>query len=67
VLDLILFGLERFMTTRDISDQLGIEEAEIVKVKNRWLGVEHKRRMPLTPKLEFRTVGTDFRLPHGVY
>jgi NAD+ synthase len=67
VLDLILFGLERFMSPTEIAEQLGIEEAKVAKVKARWLGVEHKRRMPLTPKLEFRTVGTDFRLPHGTY
>jgi len=67
VLDLILFGLERFMETKEIAEQLGVPEAQVAKVKKRWLGVEHKRRMPLTPKLEFRTVGTDFRLPHGAY
>jgi NAD+ synthase len=67
VLDLILFGLERFMAPLEIAEQLGLPEEQVVKVKKRWLGVEHKRRMPLTPKLEFRTVGTDFRLPHGTY
>ena len=67
LLDLILFGLERFMAPKEIAEQLGIEEVEVWKVKNRWLGVEHKRRMPLAPKLEYRTVGTDFRLPHGTY
>ena len=67
VLDLILFGLERFMAPIEIAEQLGIAEEQVVKIKKRWLGVEHKRRMPLTPKLEFRTVGTDFRLPHGTY
>ena len=36
-------------------------------LKRRWLEAEHKRRMPLTPKLEYRTVGTDFRLPRSTY
>jgi len=67
VLDLILFGIERFMATKEISEQLGVEEVMVEGVKRRWLGVEHKRRMPLTPKLEYRTVGTDFRLPHSTY
>jgi NAD+ synthase len=67
VLDLILFGLERFMAPREIAEQLKIEQVQVEEVKRRWLGVEHKRRMPLTPKLEYRTVGTDFRLPHGAY
>ncbi len=67
LLDLILFGLERFMTAKEIADQLGIEETQVEKVKARWLAVEHKRRMPLTAKLEYRTVGIDFRLPHNSY
>ena len=67
VLDLILFGLERFMGTKEIADQLKIEETIVESVKRRWLAVEHKRRMPLTPKLEYRTVGSDFRLPQSFY
>jgi NAD+ synthase len=67
VLDLILFGIERFMATKEISEQLGVEMVMVEGVKRRWLSVEHKRRMPLTPKLEYRTVGTDFRLPHSTY
>jgi NAD+ synthase len=66
-LDLILYGLERFMTTEEIAQQLNIEKPLIEKVKNRWLAVEHKRRLPLAPKLEYRTVGTDFRLPRHTY
>jgi len=66
-LDLMLFGLERFMAPKEIADQLGIEVNQVEKVKARWLAVEHKRRMPLTAKLEYRTVGTDFRLPHNTY
>lgn len=62
-LDLILYGLERFMEPKEIASQLKIEEAIVKKVKTRWLAAEHKRRMLLAPKLEYRTVGTDFRLP----
>jgi NAD+ synthase len=67
VLDLILFGLERFMPIAEIANQLGIQESEVEGVKSRWLRAEHKRRLPLTPKLEYRTVGTDFRLPYSTY
>jgi NAD+ synthase len=67
ILDLILFGLERFMATTEIAEQLNIEDIRVENIKKRWLSVEHKRRMPLTPKLEYRTVGTDFRLPHSTY
>ena len=66
-LDLILYGLERFMTTEEIAQQLSIQETLVEKVRSRWLSVEHKRRLPLTPKLEYRTVGTDFRLPRHKY
>jgi NAD+ synthase len=66
-LDLILYGLERFMTPEEIAQQLSVKKPLIEKVKNRWLAVEHKRRLPLAPKLEYRTVGTDFRLPRHAY
>jgi NAD+ synthase len=66
-LDLILYGLERFMTTQEIAQQLNIKSTLVKKVKNRWLSVEHKRRTLLTAKLEYRTVGTDFRLPRDAY
>jgi NAD+ synthase len=61
-LDLILFGLERFMKTGEIASQLHIGKQLVDEVKRRWLSAEHKRRMLLTAKLEYRTVGADFRL-----
>ena len=66
-LDLILFGLERFMTPDDIVAQLGVEKVLVDKVKDRWLVNEHKRRMPLALKIGYRTVGNDFRLPRQPY
>jgi len=66
-LDLVLYGLERFMTTEEIAQQLSVKKPLIEKVKNRWLAVEHKRRLPLVPKVAYRTVGTDFRLPRHTY
>lgn len=64
ILDLILYGLEHFMETDYIAKQLGVSIELVEGVKRRWLGNEHKRRMPLTVKLSYRTVGADFRLPH---
>lgn len=61
-LDLILYGLEHFMKPEEIAHQLGIEEALVKKIKRRWLFMEHKRRMPLTTKIQYRTIGADFRL-----
>jgi NAD+ synthase len=62
-LDLILYGLEHFMKTEEIAEQLGLQKALVGKVKKRWQNMEHKRRMPLTTKLQYRTVGFDFRIP----
>jgi len=62
-LDLILYGLEHFMKTEEIADQLGLQKDLVEKVKRRWQMMEHKRRMPLTTKIQYRTVGFDFRLP----
>jgi len=66
-LDLILYGLEKFMRIEEIADQLGIQKTIVKTVKERWLANEHKRRMPLAPKIGFRTVGNDFRLPRHTY
>jgi len=67
ILDLILYGLERFMTTEEIAQQLTIEKSIVENVKARWLANEHKRKMPLPPKMGYRTVGNDFRLPRNIY
>jgi NAD+ synthase len=66
-LDLILLGLERFMSPEQVAEELCIEKALVDKVKSRWLANEHKRRMPLAPKIGFRSVGNDFRLPKHTY
>ncbi|MEM3612238.1 MAG: NAD+ synthase [Candidatus Bathyarchaeia archaeon] len=62
-LDLILYGLEHFMKIEDIAEQLGLQKDLVERVKERWLKMEHKRRMPLTTKLQYRTAGFDFRIP----
>jgi len=64
MLDLVLFGLEHFMTTEDIAKQLNLPVKLVDNLKKRWLATEHKRRLPLTAKLGYRTVGSDFRLPY---
>ncbi|MEM2440068.1 MAG: NAD+ synthase [Candidatus Bathyarchaeia archaeon] len=63
VLDLILYGLEHFMKVEQIAEQLGLQKDLVEKVKKRWEAMEHKRRAPITTKLQYRTVGFDFRLP----
>ena len=66
-LDLILYGLERFMAPEEIINQLAVEKTLVDRVKSRWLANEHKRRMPLAPKIGYRSVGNDFRLPRHTY
>jgi len=63
-LDLILFGLERFMTPKEIAEHLKLPVTGVEEIKKRWLATEHKRRGPLTTKLAYRTVGADFRIPY---
>jgi NAD+ synthase len=66
-LDLILYGLERFLDTEEIAGQLNLKKEIVDKIKCRWLMNEHKRRMPITIKIGYRTAGSDFRLPRNNY
>jgi len=63
-LDLVLLGLENFLTPEEIAKQLNLPLKLVKSIKTRWLSREHKRRAPLTMKMEYRTIGTDFRLPY---
>jgi len=62
-LDLLLYGLEHFMSVDAIAEDLGLAKKKVESIRNRWLMSEHKRRIPLTTKLAYRTVGRDFRIP----
>ncbi len=64
-LDLVLYGLEHFMDLQKIAAQLDIKREVVESIRIRWLLMEHKRRVLLTPKLEYRTVAADFRLPRA--
>jgi NAD+ synthase len=63
-LDLILLGLENFMTPEEIAEKLRLPLKQVETVRRRWLSSEHKRRAPLTMKMGYRTAGMDFRLPY---
>ena len=63
-IDQILWGLERWLSPKEIASDLSLPISMVTRVRNRWLASEHKRRMPLTPKLGFRTIGMDLRLPY---
>ena len=62
-LDLILWGLERWIGPGEISVQLSIPLRMVKLVQARWQLSEHKRRPPLAMKLGFRTAGQDLRIP----
>ncbi len=64
ILDLVLLGLENFVATKEMARQLKLPLTLVEDVKTRWLSSEHKRRTPLTMKMEYRTIGADFRLPY---
>ena len=62
-LDKILCGLELKMGVDEISKELGIDKEIVEKVKRRRILSQHKRRMPLIPKVGVRTPGLDWRSP----
>ncbi|OLB72653.1 hypothetical protein AUI06_00675 [archaeon 13_2_20CM_2_52_21] len=64
--DLILWRLERWMPSQEISDELQIPLRTVERVRSRWLKSEHKRRPPLSIKLGFRTAGQDLRIPYSL-
>ncbi|MCL2172224.1 MAG: NAD+ synthase [Nitrososphaerota archaeon] len=51
-LDLILYGLEKLMPTNEIANQLDVEENTIETIKKRLLHNKHKRRLPITFKID---------------
>jgi len=63
-LDMILWGLERWMDPGDIAEETGLAVGLVKRVRERWVGSEHKRRPPLALKLGYRTAGQDLRLPY---
>ena len=65
-LDMILWGLERWMKPADIAEDTGIPVTLVRRVRDRWVLSEHKRRPPLALKLGYRTAGYDLRLPYSL-
>ncbi len=63
-LDLVLWGLERWIPSADVSRDLGIPLKTVESIRKSWLLAEHKRRPPLAIKLGFRTSSQDLRIPY---
>ena len=62
-LDKILTGLEQKMDIDEIVNIAGVKKSEVERVKKMRIRSQHKRRMPLIPKIGIRTPGLDWRSP----
>ena len=62
-LDRILYGLERKMPVDKIAAIADIDEQEVIRVKEMRIKSQHKRNVPLVPKIGLRTVALDWRSP----
>ncbi len=62
-LDKILAGLERKMKIEDIARFSGTTIEEVLRIKDMRIKTQHKRRVPLIPKVGLRTPGLDWRSP----
>lgn len=62
-LDKILYGIERKMAVEKIAMLADVSESEVLRVKEMRRISQHKRSMPLIPKVGLRTVALDWRSP----
>jgi NAD+ synthase len=62
-LDMILYGLEHFMETKQIAESLKISAETVLKVENTIRKTEHKRRGGIVFKTGYRTPTLDWRIP----
>jgi NAD+ synthase len=60
-LDSVLKGMELNLGLEVIARKTGLPPATVAKVESMVRRTEHKRRMPLIPKIGARTVGIDWR------
>ncbi|MBU0497313.1 MAG: NAD+ synthase [Candidatus Thermoplasmatota archaeon] len=63
ILDQILYGLELKYSTQQIAQELRISEYEVDRIHTIRVKSQHKRRLPLIPKIGVRTPGLDWRVP----
>jgi NAD+ synthase len=63
VLDQILVGLERRMDVSEIAKILQIPVDDVNRIHQMRVCSQHKRNMPLIPKIGLRTPGLDWRSP----
>jgi NAD+ synthase len=64
-IDLVLWGLERWLDVKEISEILKVPIRFVENIRKRYLSSEHKRRPPMLMKMGFRTPGQDLRIPYS--
>ena len=62
-LDKILMGLERKQDILKIAEIAGVKITDVKRIKQMRKNSQHKRHLPLIPKLGLRTSGLDWRSP----
>lgn len=62
-LDKILAGLEQKIDIEEITNIVGVNKSDVERIKKMRIRSQHKRRMPLIPKIGIRTPGLDWRSP----
>lgn len=62
-LDQILYGLEQKMNCSLIAKELDISIEDVIRIHQMRVKSQHKRNMPLIPKVGIRTPGLDWRSP----
>ncbi|MGH7162433.1 MAG: hypothetical protein ACREID_03030, partial [Planctomycetota bacterium] len=60
-LDRVLLGLELKLDPALIARVVGVPPAEVARIERMRRTTQHKRRMPMVPKIGLRTVGIDWR------
>jgi NAD+ synthase len=63
ILDQILHGLEMKYTKNQIAKEVNVSEEDVERIRQLRIRSQHKRRLPLVPKLGIRTSGLDWRVP----
>jgi len=63
LLDQILVGLEQKRDVKEIATIINIDEKDVSRIQHMRICSQHKRNLPLIPKLGVRTQGLDWRSP----
>jgi NAD+ synthase len=62
-LDKILYGLENKKDVKDILKIVNVKKTDVERIRQMRIKSQHKRNLPLIPKVGIRTSGIDWRSP----